>query len=113
MKKAPDAIHRLTLIMAWGLSALIALLAPAFFFVVSYEYLRGELEAHAELRSHDISNIIHQNPTMWQYEEIRLSELIEPAASSDDAADFIRITDDRGAPLAQNHIARKFPSITH
>jgi len=105
MRRLPYTIQRLTLIGAWSISILISLLAPATYYLISYQYMRGVLEAQTALRASDISRVIHANPAMWRYEEIRLAELIE-RRSLDDIAESLRVTDPEGAVIVTNTVAR-------
>lgn len=56
---------------------LIAVLAPASFFFVSYQNLYGILESRAKLTASTVNNTILSNPEMWRYEELRLVELLD------------------------------------
>ena len=104
MKRTHFAIQRHTQTLAWSLSVLIAVLAPATYFFLSYQYLRGVLEAQTALQSQDVERIILANPNLWRYEELRLTELIE-RRSTVDATEAIRITDTAGEVIAQNSVA--------
>ncbi|TAL25426.1 MAG: response regulator [Nitrospirae bacterium] len=52
---------------------------PAGYFMSSYQYMAGDLQADVGFIAHDISGIISRNPEMWQYENIRLLEIISKA----------------------------------
>ena len=72
--------QRITSITTWiaGIVAVaVTLLLPLGYFAVSYQYLAGSLEAEAEITSRIVTDVINANPELWQYEELRLEELLE------------------------------------
>ncbi len=101
MMKFSDSVERLSMVVAWGISSSIAVLVPMIFFLGSYQYLRGVLEARTELRSREISHIIEDSPLMWRFEEIRLSELLGRGLT-EDRSEAIDIVAPDGEVIAQN-----------
>ena len=59
------------------IAVLLSVLAPAGYFIVSYQYMLGTLDAQAELNANIVTSLVMANPTMWQFEQIRLAELLE------------------------------------
>jgi signal transduction histidine kinase len=112
MKTPPHSLQHLSNRLAWAVSLAIALLAPTAFYLTSYQYMRGVMEAQTELRSRDISRVINANPVMWRFEEVRLSELLE-RRSTDDIAEMIRISDSDGVLVAKNTVAAAPPLTTY
>ncbi len=55
----------------------MALLAPAVYFFLSYQYLTGSLDVQAEWSARSVTRIVTSNPETWAYEQVRLSELLE------------------------------------
>jgi len=45
-------------------------------FAASYQHIAGSLETEAELTSHIVTNLINTNPELWQFEQLRLEELM-------------------------------------
>jgi diguanylate cyclase len=80
MSQASDSLQRLTLLLAWVVSALIAVVAPAAYFLLAQQGLQKSLESQAELTITSINGIILSNPKMWRFEEVRLSELLDRRA---------------------------------
>ncbi len=69
-----------TRIITWLVAVVIGLgglLGPAGYFLLSYQYFAGGLEAEAEINSRIITEIINSNPAMWQYETVRLQEYLQ------------------------------------
>jgi PAS domain S-box-containing protein len=63
----------------WTISSLVGILifaAPIGYFFVSYQYVAGRLEMDAEINARMISQIISRNPDLWEFENIRLEELL-------------------------------------
>lgn len=101
MMKFSGSVERLAGVVAWGISYSIAVLVPMIFFLGSYQYLRGVMEARTELRSHEISRIIQDNPLMWRFEEIRLAELLGRGLA-EDKSEAVEIVAADGVLVAQN-----------
>ena len=101
MLKFSDSVERLSLVVAWGVSTSIAVLVPLVFFLSSYQYLRGVLEARTELRSREVSRIIEDNPVMWKFEEVRLAELLERGLT-EDRSEAIDIVTPEGELIARH-----------
>jgi len=78
-----DSIQRRTRLIVWGISGLVTVLVPLLFFMGSHQYLRGVMAARTELRAREVSQLISSNPTMWRFEELRLTELLERGVAAD------------------------------
>ncbi len=76
MKPDTLSLDRFTMAIAWLLSLIIAVLAPLVFFITSYQNLLSILEGRAQLAASSINSIISSNPTLWQFEELRLTEIL-------------------------------------
>lgn len=72
-----DRISRLTTTLAMLLSLAITVVVPAGYFAVSYHYMQGTLDAEAATGAAAVSALVNSNPSMWQFEQIRLSELLD------------------------------------
>src|SRR5574341_2118258 len=66
-------------IIAW-LTALIisavVFVGPVVYFLISYNYMVGVLETEADINATLITQIINANPEFWEFEEVRLNELL-------------------------------------
>jgi two-component system, cell cycle sensor histidine kinase and response regulator CckA len=68
-----------TRIITWLAGIVMVLLVVIFplgYFAVSYHYTIGSLETEAEINSSIISQIISANPSMWQFEKVRIGEYL-------------------------------------
>lgn len=82
MNQAEISIQRFSLAVAWGIAILITLLVPATYFFISYQHLRSELIVQSVLSANDVTDLVRSNPTLWRYEELRLSEMLEQRSNS-------------------------------
>ncbi|OGU17342.1 MAG: hypothetical protein A2076_03830 [Geobacteraceae bacterium GWC2_53_11] len=89
----------------------VALLLPLGYFTVSYQYLSGSLAAEAELTSHSISGLINAHPEVWQYEQVRLEELLEQRMRNSHG-ETRRILDLQNKLVAENGAKLKPPLVT-
>jgi len=55
---------------------LVVVIFPVGYFFISYQYTIGSLETEAEINSRIISKIIRVNPSMWQFEKVRIEEYL-------------------------------------
>jgi len=97
--------------MALGISLLITVVVPVGYLLISYQYLRGVLDAQSMLSAEAVSGIVNSNPVMWRFEEVRLSELLERAAS-DGVPESRRVLDANSDVIAKNKVAIAAPRIT-
>jgi hypothetical protein len=65
------SIEHFTLRVALAISILITVLVPAGYLLISYQYLRGVLDAQSVLSADAVSRIVNSNPAMWRFEEVR------------------------------------------
>lgn len=111
MTTPPTSIHRLTLVFAWGFAVLITVLSPTVYYLASLQYLRGLLDAQAELSAREVSGLVISNPIMWRFEQVRLSELLERKARQP-VPEIRSIVDDKGEEIAHNQDKPSPPLIT-
>lgn len=67
---------RIITILAGIVLSLVVVIFPFGYFVVSYQYSVGGIESEAEINARIISQIISANPTMWQFEKVRIEEYL-------------------------------------
>jgi two-component system cell cycle sensor histidine kinase/response regulator CckA len=77
MKSLDSSIARTTTLMAAIIAAIVGFVIPAGYFAISYQYMEGSMDAHLELSSRTIENLVMKNPYTWQFEEIRLQDLLQ------------------------------------
>ncbi|KAB0664059.1 PAS domain S-box protein [Oryzomonas japonica] len=111
MNRIDLSIRHISLVTAAAVSLLIALLVPVAYFAISYQYLRGTIDAQNELNANAVTDIVKKNPTMWRFEELRLSEMLDRRL--DHGMDEERvITDTRGEVIARNAITVPPPRLS-
>ena len=77
MHSSAHDVIRITNQLALTLIAVIALVLPAAYFTLSHEYIRGNMDAEGALCSREIHELVIKNPTLWQFEEIRIQGLLQ------------------------------------
>jgi len=107
------------LVNAVGLSVAIAtaISIPAGYFAIGYTNIASVLDFKAELTAGDLAKHIYTHNTMWQYQRLRLSELIgqNEGANKDvhtrllDAADRVLI--EQGDDVAAPALVRSTPVV--
>ncbi|HJW73733.1 MAG TPA: hypothetical protein VJ486_12970, partial [Geothrix sp.] len=104
--------QRFPRLAVWGIAGLIAVLTPAIFFLGSYQYMRGVVEARTELRAREVSRLIGVNPLMWRFEELRLIELLERGLA-EDHAEMVEVVTSDGEVIARTGRTPGAPSARH
>ena len=112
MNQGDISIQRLTLAIACGISILITILVPAAYFFISYQHLRSELHVLSVLSADDVTGLIRSDSTLWRYEDLRLSEMLEQR-SRNAANDSRIIYDTSGAVIAGDPSAVPLFHISH
>ncbi|GAB7028224.1 putative bifunctional diguanylate cyclase/phosphodiesterase [Geotalea toluenoxydans] len=106
-----DRISRLTTTLAMLLSLAITVVVPAGYFAVSYHYMQGTLDAEAATGAAAVSALVNSNPSMWQFEQIRLSELLDrrPHNRTPEQRRVVDVTDN---PVAESSDFLQKPILT-
>jgi PAS domain S-box-containing protein len=91
-------------------SVVAALIMPLGYFVISYEHLMGVMETEAEINSKLVSGLVNSNPELWNYETLRLEELLanRPRAGT---AETRRIFDRKNILVAESVNMLWFPQV--
>jgi diguanylate cyclase (GGDEF)-like protein len=87
--------------IAGAIAVLLSVLAPAGYFFISYQYMLGTLDTQAELNANVVTSLVMANPTMWQFEQIRLAELLERRSVAS-VPEGRRILDRQGIIVAEH-----------
>ena len=114
MNQVNKSLQRLTLITAWSISLLIAVLTPTSYFLVSYQNLRTILKLQSELAINAVNGIVTANPQMWRHDVPRLTKLLEQRAQ-DEIPQQKRIISATDGIIAKNSESVPLPhtSYTH
>jgi two-component system, cell cycle sensor histidine kinase and response regulator CckA len=84
-----------------SLAFLVALLFPVGYYAISHHHAMGSLEAEAEINASVVTGVINANPDLWQFEHLRLEELLSRRPQSGQA-ETRRIFDAKGAEVASS-----------
>src|SRR5688572_12680683 len=77
MKASRKRLKRLVTGFGIAVAAATFVLIPAGFFVLTYLEGRHELEFSARLKANRVAKYIYTNQELWQYQTVRIAELIE------------------------------------
>jgi signal transduction histidine kinase len=58
------------------LTAAAVVLPPAIYGMLSYSHVAGLIEAEAEINARIVGRVVAMNPELWQFEELRFSEIL-------------------------------------
>ncbi len=111
MMLRPDSVARITSFIAAGIAMVIATVIPAGYFAVSYQYMIGSIDAQAELAARTTEGLVMANPHTWQFEEIRLQELLQRHRSLD-IHESRSVVDNDGNVVAQLSDSLSKPLVT-
>ncbi|HIJ97042.1 MAG TPA: EAL domain-containing protein [Desulfuromonadales bacterium] len=112
MNKASRPLQQMIMVLARGVSLLIALSVPAAYFFIAHQNLVSTLESQCVITGAAVNSIILSNPQMWRFEEVRLAELLERRAH-DGVPQFWTIRDKSGQVIAQSSQVVLQPFTTH
>lgn len=65
-----------TTAVAAAAATIVALVLPALHFYYVYQYNTGNIESNTEINAKLISQLVGNNPGMWQFETLRIQELL-------------------------------------
>ncbi len=102
-----------TRIITWLVGIVIGLgilIVPTGFYLLSYQYICGNLEAEAEINSRFINEIVNGNPLMWEYETVRLQEYLSRRPRKD-YAEARRIYNASGKIVAESVDKLDYPIV--
>ncbi|MBF0328812.1 MAG: response regulator [Nitrospirae bacterium] len=109
-----SSISRTLSLLSGIISLFVALAIPGVYFTVSYQYVLGSIDAEIEYSAKMVESLIINNPKSWQFEEIRLSEILQRriAHDSKNIHDSRIIRDIKGNILAKTEDKPSFPTAT-
>lgn len=108
--KTPASIVRFATLMAFTTSMTLAFTPPLLFYYFGANYEQGLTEAEAKIHSRTVSQLIGRNPTMWQFETLRINEFIE----NTDPENQIKVLNALGETVTQagpETVSRPFTSV--
>lgn len=78
-----ESIRRSTTLTAGILSAILTVVPPAIYFVMAFSRMTGGIETEGEINARVVGTLVVANPKMWEYEELRLKELLARRSTSE------------------------------
>ncbi|MCK9195848.1 MAG: PAS domain S-box protein [Syntrophales bacterium] len=97
-----DSITRTSSVLTAIISLVIAISIPAGYFMITYQYMGGSANAEIAFSAKAIESLVSNNPNSWQFEEIRLQEILERRIDRDNREKRI-IRDMQGQIIAQTN----------
>jgi diguanylate cyclase (GGDEF)-like protein len=103
----PSYVTRITTTFAMIISIAVSVFPPALHFYYEAQSATATIRAEAKLQSRLLSQIIGQNPQLWQFETLRITELVTPDAPNESVTvydlDGVEVTQaGRGSPGLAN-----------
>ena len=77
MKSHGLSITNISSILTAIISFIIALTIPTAYFIITYQYMIGAANTEMVFSAREIERLVINNPESWQFEEIRLQEILE------------------------------------
>jgi two-component system, cell cycle sensor histidine kinase and response regulator CckA len=77
MKPHGLSITDISSILTAIISLIIAITVPTAYFIITYQYMIGSANTEMVLSAREVERLVINNPTSWQFEEIRLQEILE------------------------------------
>ena len=98
----PPAWHPMISWMAMAISIIVAIAPPVFYTGLSYRYEQASLTIEAEINGRQISGLINKNPEMWQFEYMRLQELLAHRPREGNWREYRQVFNQAGTLVAEN-----------
>jgi len=108
--KSKGTIASVTRWIAATSALLVALSFPLGYFIYSYKYLAGTLEAEAEVNAFFVAGLVRENPDLWRYEQHRLEDLLE-RRTRNGYAETRRLFDSDNKLIAESSNQLRWPQI--
>lgn len=111
MKANGQSITNISFVHALIISLIIAVSVPAGYFVIAYQYMAGTVNTEMEYSTRFIEELVAKNPKSWQFEEIRLQEILNRRLSHHYADNRI-IKDMQGQIITGTEARLKSPVLS-
>lgn len=111
MISSSDSITRTSSVLTAIISLIVAIAIPAGYFIIDYQHMGGSAKAEIALSARAIEGLVNNNPLSWQFEEIRLQEILERRLNYDNREKRI-IRDMQGQIIAQTSDPLPNPALT-
>lgn len=88
-----------------------AVVVPLGFFLISYQHESGSLETEAWIKARIVTQIVSSNPLMWEYEQVRLREILSGNVKGH-PAETQHVFNNKNELIAENVTVLEPPVIT-
>ena len=93
-------LRRLIKVMAASVAVAVSIATPAIYLFTAHQYEKARISAMADAQAEGIARYIYTHPTLWQFSEPRLVELLTSATDHEDEAHY-RLFGNDGVLLAE------------
>jgi len=111
MKKPVPSITRIASILVVVISLVVAVCVPVGYFIVSYENMQGGVNAELAFSARTVEELVVRNPETWQFEELRLREILENRLDYD-IGQSRAVKDLKGQVIARTEESLTGPLVT-
>ena len=107
MKLRANSVTKFSSVLTVIISLIIPVSIPTAYLIISYQYMVGTINTEMAFSARDVEGLVMKNPNSWQFEEIRLQEILERHLDRT-YRDNRRIRDLQGQIIAETseHLAR-------
>lgn len=98
-------------LIAVSVSVVVALLPPTFHFYFGRQYVQGHAAAEADFGAQLVTKLISANPTMWEFETLRIMALIDTGVDVNRKTVVRNATGDEVASTANTEVASPFVKV--
>ncbi|NNE88179.1 MAG: EAL domain-containing protein [Silicimonas sp.] len=106
----PSKAAHYTTLGALAVAILVAIMPPALHFHFGKQYLQGHEAAEAELSARLVTELVGVNPTMWEFETLRLEALVGADEGENERAIIRNASGNEVLVSGNTHIARPIVS---
>jgi diguanylate cyclase (GGDEF)-like protein len=107
----PLPLRTLVSVIALFVASFTAVLIPAGYLFVKYSEVENNLAFKAHLKANRLAKYIYSHDALWQYQTVRLAELIEMPEDSA-RGELQRVFDDAGRLVLETGNAPAYPTMT-
>ena len=111
MKEPVPSITRIASVLVVVISLVVAVCVPLGYFLVSYENMQGSVNTELAFSARSVEGLVVRNPKTWQFEELRLREILENRLDYD-VGQARAVKDMKGQVIAQTEESLTGPLVT-
>lgn len=111
MSEPVPSITRIASVLVVVISLVVAVCVPVGYFLVLYENMQGGVNAELAFSARSVEGLVVRNPKTWQFEELRLREILENRLAYD-IGQSRAVTDLKGQVIARTEESLTGPLVT-